>query len=179
MATPTLPPVSRSRSEVEDPRETRVLPWVASGVEAGLLGAAVVALFFLGVDLLAGRPLWTPHALGSALFLARLPEPGAVSPVLVLAYTAIHGTVFIGFGVPAAFQVLTRAPASTSGGALALLGLLLFVGFEAVFLAMAQLFVPGLLGLLGFGRVALANAAAAACMALFLRRRALRAPPAG
>jgi hypothetical protein len=41
-----------------------------------------------------------------------------------------------------------------------------------VFLTLGELFVPGLTGMLGAGRVALANVLAAAAMAAFLGRRA-------
>ena len=39
------------------------------GIVAGLIGAAVVALWFFVFDILRGRPFFTPGALGSALFL--------------------------------------------------------------------------------------------------------------
>src|SRR5204863_4981813 len=38
------------------------------GLIAGLVGAATVALWFLLVDTVQGRPLYTPTVLGSALF---------------------------------------------------------------------------------------------------------------
>src|SRR5260370_34011477 len=38
------------------------------GFIAGLIGAAAGALWFLVVDLIAGRPLFTPAMLGSAVF---------------------------------------------------------------------------------------------------------------
>ena len=170
------PATARTRTAIprsEGDVETR--SWVPQGVEAGVLGASVVALFFLAFDLLAGRPLWTPFALGAALFRGEIPAAGSpLEPVLVLAYTALHGTVFIGFGVPAAFWMLTRA--RSAGGPLrgALAALLLFVGFELVFLSLGELFVPGLTGMLGAGRVALATGLAAAAMAAFLASRAAR-----
>ena len=40
---------------------------IREGVAAGLIGAAVVALWFLVLDSVVGRPLYTPAALGSAL----------------------------------------------------------------------------------------------------------------
>ena len=38
------------------------------GFIAGLIGAAAVALWFLVVDVIAGRPFFTPAMLGSAVF---------------------------------------------------------------------------------------------------------------
>ena len=175
---PTAPAVRTSTQTERD--DLGALPWVASGIEAGVLGAATVALFFLGVDWLAGRPLWTPYALGSALFLGVPPDRAAPPQMaLVLGYSALHVAVFIGFGVPAAFQVLTRGAAMRSAGAAALVGVVLFAGFEVVFLVLAELFLPGLVGALGSGRVALANGLAAASMASFLSLRARGAPAAG
>jgi hypothetical protein len=168
------PPISSAAKQVQ-PSESSALPWVSSGVEAGVAGAAVVALFFLGADWLAGRPLWTPHALGSSLFLGVRPDPGATPEALmVLAYTAVHGVVFIGFGVPAAFQVLARASAMRRPASALLVGALLFVGFELVFLALGELFLAGMISTLGVLRVTAANALAAAVMAGFLWARARR-----
>jgi hypothetical protein len=173
-----LPP-SGSAARPAPPRplpenaNVEALPWVADGIAAGLIGASLVAIFFLVFDLLAGEPLRTPFALGAALFRGELPPAGTpVDPMLVLAYTALHGTVFIGFGVPAAFQMLARARAARGPLRAALLAVGLFAGFEVVFLSLGELFVPGLTGMLGAGRVAVANALAAAAMAAFLGARA-------
>jgi hypothetical protein len=168
---PPAPARPRAISRITDGDAER-LPWVSQGIQAGLLGASLVALFFLVVDVLAGRPLWTPFALGAALFRGELPAPGTpVELMLVVAYTGIHATVFIGFGVPAAFQMLARATSAHPLRA-GLLAILLFVGFEVVFLSLGELFAPGLTGMLGAGRVALANVLAAGAMAAFLAARA-------
>ena len=69
------------------------------GVVAGLLGAAVVALWFFGIDAIQGEPLRTPRLLGTALL--RAADPNAV----MLAYTALHGLAFIGFGIVGALLI--------------------------------------------------------------------------
>ena len=38
------------------------------GISAGILGAAVIAIWFFVLDVFNGRPLYTPSTLGSALF---------------------------------------------------------------------------------------------------------------
>jgi hypothetical protein len=140
----------------------------ALGFTAGAIGALVVALFFLVVDILAGRPLWTPTALGSALFLGKHIAPDA-GPIhnLVLGYTAIHLGVFAGIGaMTTAFLEAHRRGRglrSFLGIGLALFGL-----FELVFGGFALLFSPSLMGELGAWRVAAANALAAAVMALYV-----------
>ncbi len=62
---------------------------VVHGVVGGLLAGAVVAIWFLVVDLLAGDPLRTPAQLGAALF-----EPGASRATLVILYTLLHFATF-------------------------------------------------------------------------------------
>src|SRR6185369_154743 len=69
------------------------------GVVAGLLGAAVVALWFFGIDAIQGEPLRTPRLLGTALLRAADPNAG------MLAYTALHGLAFIGFGIVGALLI--------------------------------------------------------------------------
>ena len=69
------------------------------GIVAGLLGAAVVALWFFGIDAIQGEPLRTPRLLGTALLRAADPNAG------MLAYTALHGLAFIGFGIVGALLI--------------------------------------------------------------------------
>lgn len=69
------------------------------GVMAGLIGAAVVALWFLALDWIHGEPLRTPKLLGTTL----LRQPDTVPAILV--YTVLHGLAFIAFGVVGAFLV--------------------------------------------------------------------------
>src|SRR2546426_3041130 len=79
---------------------TRIL---REGFIAGLIGAGVVALWFLIVDIIAGRPFFTPAMLGSAVFW------GVHDPALVvieysriIGYTMIHVSAFILVGTVAA-----------------------------------------------------------------------------
>jgi hypothetical protein len=144
---------------------------VVHGAIAGLLGALVIAVFFLILDLDDGRPLWTPHALGAWLFRGRVPAPGApIEPALVLGYTAIHGVVFLGFGLAAAFEALSgirRLRHEFTAGLLA--AGILFASFELVFVLLGALFTP-IVSLLGGGRIAAANLLAAVAMAGYLAR---------
>lgn len=162
---------------VRDDRNVESVPWVAEGVAAGALGAAVVALFFFVVDLAAGHALWTPYVLGTALVLGRVPSPDAsIDAVLVLGYTALHGAVFLAIGLIAAFELMTggRLPGATPLRRAIVLAVLLFAAFEVVFVAYGTLMEPALVGMLGFGRVTIANALAAAAMAGLLQIRLLR-----
>lgn len=152
----------------------RTWSWPAVGWASGFLGAFVIALFFLVIDLAAGRPLWTPAALGSALFLGERLAPGAEPPLaLVAGYTGIHLGIFAGLGLITATALSVR-PRKRGPGALLVIGAALFVAFELSFLAFALLFAPSLIDDLGVLRITVANALAAAAMTAFLGDMATR-----
>jgi len=139
-------------------------------------GAATVALFFLVVDLIAGRGLWTPFALGAAFFQGAFPPPGApVSPALVGGYTVVHVWLFLSVGVLASFLLTgRRIPGASLLSRSLLLGALLFVAFEVIFVFFARLVATGAIEMLGLGRVAFANLLAALVMAAVLALRSER-----
>lgn len=77
------------------------------GAAGGLVAGAVVALWFLAVDLVAGAPLRTPDILARTLF--ERPEATA-GPGLVASYTLLHFGAFAALGVLAAwFLAVTDA----------------------------------------------------------------------
>src|SRR3990170_2543737 len=79
------------------------------GIVAGLLGAAVVAVWFLFFDLARGRPLLTPGLLGAAVFQGVTDPIGLeIAPGNVLGYTLLHGLAFVAFGVIAASGMAGR-----------------------------------------------------------------------
>jgi hypothetical protein len=69
------------------------------GIVAGLLGAAVVALWFLAIDWIQGQPLRTPQLLGTAVL--RQLDPGAA----IVSYTVVHGAAFALFGIVGALLI--------------------------------------------------------------------------
>src|ERR1700694_3489830 len=73
------------------------------GVLVGLAGAAAVAIWFFLYDLAAPTPFRTPALLGAVLFNGlRDSAMLTITPGLVLKYTAVHGAVFLVFGIAAA-----------------------------------------------------------------------------
>jgi hypothetical protein len=70
------------------------------GITVGLIGAAIVMLWFFVVDLAAGVPLRTPALLGAAVFEG-VRYADAVTPTwgLVARYTALHLAGFVAFGL--------------------------------------------------------------------------------
>jgi hypothetical protein len=108
------------------------------GIVAGLIGAAVVAVWFLVFDLALGRPLHTPTLLGAVVFSGLTDPTGlTVSFGLVLGYSLVHGLAFMAFGVIAAtiIAVAEREPP-------------LFIGFIILF-ACFEVFVLAVIGAFG------------------------------
>ena len=149
------------------------------GMIAGVLGALTVAVWFLVLDSLSGRPFWTPTVLGTALFRHGSGLGAAdtlpVSFEMVLMFSWIHGMVFAGLGGIAA-RLLGYVEAHPSAG----FGvLLLFVIFQFGFIAVATVFAEPVLRALSAWSILVANLLAAAAMTAFLWRRhpALRVSP--
>src|SRR5438093_13537357 len=69
---------------------------IGHGAVGGLLAGLTVALWFLVVDALAGRPFHTPAALAGALTRQDISVP---TFRIVAAYTAVHFAVFAMLGV--------------------------------------------------------------------------------
>ena len=94
-------------------RATQRMGVLGEGVLVGLIGAALVAAWFLAYDLVHGAPLYTPSVLGSTLFGGSGSGPVAVSGTLVVKYTIVHVLAFAVFGVAVAalFRLADREPA--------------------------------------------------------------------
>lgn len=142
-------------------------PIAAQGFATGLVGAAAVAVWFFVLDLAAGRPLRTPAALGSVLFLgAEGPAEVQISLGIVAGYTALHVAVFAAIGTVLILiaRVMERAPQ------LLLLVVLTGIVLEAlVGLAMALTAEWGL-GALGWWSVATGNVLAVGAMGWWIWR---------
>ncbi len=93
----------------------RRLGVLGEGLIVGVIGAVVVAAWFLAYDLLAaGMPFRTPSLLGEILFGGGAPPlEGPASPSLVMKYTLVHFALFALFGVAVAglFTIADREPA--------------------------------------------------------------------
>jgi hypothetical protein len=165
-----VPPAARSQDV------PRTVP--LHGLIAGAIGAAVVAVVYLAIDLALGKPFYTPNALGAALFRGEsLGLDAPIEPVLVYGYSLVHGGVFAGFGLIASFVELeARMRLSDARKELLITGALalaLFVVFQISFGLFGWLLAPGQ-GQLGGWRAALANALAAIAMAGYLALVRLR-----
>jgi hypothetical protein len=147
------------------PARNRAAAIAEDGLFAGALGGLTVAVFFLILDALQGRPLFTPSLLGSVLFLRESAE--AVTRIdipMVFAYTGVHFAIFVAVGMAAAFMVSEFEANPPVGVVL----LLLFICFEAGFFGLTFGIAPGVIGVLGAWKVGIANLLASAVMAAYL-----------
>ncbi len=141
------------------------------GIVAGTLGAATIALWFLILDSISGRPLYTPTVLGTALFrgTAGLDSPASLSVSfdMVVAFTWVHFVVFVVIGGIAAqlLAAVERTPNLGFGV------LILFVVFEFGFIIAAMAFAEPVLHALTWPAVLVGNTLAAAAMTVYLWRR--------
>jgi hypothetical protein len=153
---------------------------VREGLVTGLIGAAVVAAWFLLFDVARGRPFFTPAALGSTLFLgaANLDEVVA-STVTILGYTVLHVAAFLVTG----FLAAGIAVAADEQPPLVLAAVLFFAVFEAFFMGTLAMVSEFLLGTLAWWTIAVGNLLAATTMGWYLwthhprLRAALREDP--
>ena len=141
------------------------------GVIAGLIGAAIVAIWFLFMDTVTRLPLYTPTVLGEGLLLG---EQGLASTAgelvslkLTLMYSGVHGLVFVVLGVIAAYLLLLPKRKLHFGLAL----IALFVVLELGFVATAFVLAKPVLDKLTWPIVLIGNFLAATGMACYLSLR--------
>jgi hypothetical protein len=100
---------------------------LSEATDAGFLGAAAVALWFLIHDTVRGRPLMTPSVLGQ-LFLIGNPHPvtSSIDFGAMIMYTVVHFIAFLlmGLVVAALVRISIEDPIARFGL------LVLFVVFE-------------------------------------------------
>lgn len=137
------------------------------GFVVGLIGAAAVAVWFFLVDLMAGRPFFTPAMLGSAVFLGvREAANVEVAFPAVIGYTMLHVVLFTLVGMIAAALVtmVQRFPSTF------FLIVVFFAIFEVGFYIVVATMAEPLLGALAWSNVAIGNLIAALGMGYYLWR---------
>jgi hypothetical protein len=142
------------------------------GVIGGLLGAAVVALWFLVFDFARGKPFLTPALLGAAVFYG-VRDPAGVPIALgpILGYTLLHVLAFIAFGVVAAALIAVSERETT----LFIAVVILFACFEMFFLGALGALGTSMVGAVVWWAILIGNMLAATVMLwyFFLGHRAL------
>jgi hypothetical protein len=142
-------------------------PVLREGVIAGVIGAVIVALWFLLYDAWRGRPLFTPALLGTTIFFGVSPPasvPIAAGPVI--GYTILHVLAFVGIGIVAAcMMVVSEREPEVFIAFVTLFGL-----FEVFFFVVLRTLSGETLGALGWWAVLAANFLASIGMLWFLVR---------
>lgn len=140
----------------------RAHPVVAQGALTGILGAVVVAVWFLVIDVVSGQPFRTPAALGSLLLFggANPADTFDVTFGVVAAYTVVHVLAFVLAGTMfvAIAEQIERTPSM-----LLLAGMTAIV-LEGVVVAVLALGAEWVLGALGVWTILVANVLAVAAM---------------
>jgi hypothetical protein len=134
------------------------------GILSGVIGALMVAVWFLILDTIAGRPLYTPSLLGKILFgIPNAMQDPTVVRSIVAAYTGVHMAIFVVVGSVAAYLVA----AAEHMPPMRILFFCFFVVFQGAFFVYDLLAGDGLIGKLGVTTVIIANLLAAGGMCAY------------
>jgi hypothetical protein len=137
----------------------------AEGTDVGIIGGLAVAVWFLVLDSIAGRPLHTPSLLGQVVLMGdSTPDTQGIVFGAILLYTAFHFVVFalLGMGLVA----LVHWGTENSVVRYALLPV--FLAFEVLFYGLLEVLSEGTGELFPFWAVVSANTLAAISMGLYL-----------
>jgi hypothetical protein len=161
---------SQSASQSSSPSQTqnRSVSILEDGILTGIVGAAVVAIWFLILDTARGQMFFTPSLLGSVIFLGQSPDQVvSINPYTIFAYTGLHGVLFLiaGLVIARMFAIFEHNPQ------FGIVILLLFLLFESILFSGAAAIFPNLIGIIGAVAVACGNLFAAIAMFAFLIRR--------
>ena len=139
------------------------------GLLAGAVGAGTIAGWFLLLDTIAGRPLYTPSVLGTALvrggeaLSATLP----VNMEMVVNFTWIHLLAFLLIGLAASKLIEVAERDANLGFGI----VLLFVVFEFGFIAFFSTVAGEVLQVISWPSILVGNLLAAAALGLVFWRR--------
>ena len=135
------------------------------GLVVGIIGAVTVAVWFLILDLVRGRPFFTPAALGSTVFMGvRDLGDVEVTMAIIVGYSLVHFAAFILLGT----LVVVIARRARKTPPLILGALLVFVTFQALFMGVLAIADVYLLEELAWWGVAVGNLLAAVTMGYYV-----------
>jgi hypothetical protein len=154
----------------------------AEGTDVGIIGGLAVAVWFLVLDTIAGRPLLTPSLLGQVVLMGDpTPDTSSIIFAAILLYTAFHFIVFALLGMGLVAVVHWGTENSVVRYAL----LPIFLAFEVIFYGLLEVLSERTGELFPFWAVVSANTLAAVSMGLYLWirhpafRRSIRETPLG
>ena len=137
---------------------------LVEGVTTGVIGATAVAVWFLVVDTIAGRPFYTPELLGSAVFSLFGPAGDDSRLQHILGYTLWHYAAYIVIGTVLA-AIVRRA--QDDPNVLAGLAIFFFV-YQLGFYGIVALLSETLLGNLAWYQIGMANVVSSLLMGWYL-----------
>ena len=158
--------VRSERRQVGRDAPTKLDDLLYDAFYSAAIGGSVLGLFFLLVDVVAGQPFYTPSLMGSVLFLGMTPE--AVTDIrldLVAYVTMLHMGAFGALGLGLSILVYEAELHSHHPTRVVTL---LFLVIEGGFLISANVFMPGVVAAIGFGRILVGNVLTATAMVLFM-----------
>jgi len=141
---------------------------VLDGLFTGMIGALVVALWFLVLDLIGGHPLYTPALLGTLLLHgSEAARQVTIAPLEIAAYTAFHFVVFLLIGLVLSWMMnlFERFPI------MFFVILVMFVCLQLAFFGLNVALGARLMGQLPAWSVVVANLLAATGMVLYQWKR--------
>jgi hypothetical protein len=133
----------------------------------GGIGGSTIGLFFLLMDVLEGRPLYTPAMMGAVLFdRVAAASVETVRLDMVAYFSMLHFATFalLSLGLSYVCRVSRLVE-----GHVAVMTALVFSVLTAVILAADWLFMPGVVETLGYGQVLFANALTGLALAAFMK----------
>ena len=142
---------------------------ILDGLFTGMIGATLVALWFLILDSVQGRPFFTPALLGTVMLHGgdAASSGPVIAPLEIAAYTAFHFVVFIAIGFVLAWMMNLFEKFPIMFFVLLVLFLALQIGFFGLNLALGA----KLLGHLPVWTGVTAHVLAAAGMAFYQWKR--------
>lgn len=145
--------------------------YYTEGIVSGLIGAMTIAVWFLILDTIRGRPFATPTILGTLIFKADAavasPETIPASLEMVLAFTWIHCLVFCLLGGIASRLLALAEEKPMYGYGI----ILLMVLFEFGFIVLCMFVAEPLLLALTWPAVLVGNLLATTSMGIYFWRR--------
>jgi hypothetical protein len=140
---------------------------IREGIIAGFIGAVVVAIWFLLVDMVSVHPFFTPAALGAVILEGAVGmEDVVVAPGIIVSYTLIHFAAFMLFGILLS-ALVTQAERFPP---LVFALVILFVVFETFFVAWVAILGAWILDQIAWWSILAGNLLAAVSMSWYMWR---------
>jgi hypothetical protein len=165
------PPQDSENERAQQPlarrRPTLTADLVYDAFFGGGIGGSTIALFFLIMDVLEGRPLHTPAMLGSVLFTGV--SAASVETIrldMVSYFSMLHFATFA--LLAGTLSYVSRVSRAVEGHTV-VMAAMVFAVLSAAILIADWLFMPGVVGTLGYGQVILANALTGLALATFMK----------